>query len=108
MAPSSSKAKTNNKDDAAAAAQEEDAAVTSLRVRELDIGHVSKRKPTATQHETAIPPSLRPKDLKKWNGSDIVRKGGRKTRYVFLLPAAISLTQAGGKLGVCGSLCVCQ
>lgn len=39
-------------------------------------------------------------ELKKWDGMDIVRKGtGRKTRYLFVLPAILNATQGGGKLG---------
>lgn len=45
------------------------------------------------------PSTRRPPDLKRWNGCDIVRKGGRKTRYVFVLPATLTLDGGGGKLG---------
>ena len=45
-----------------------------------------------------LPPSSRT-DLKRWNGCDIVRKGGRKTRYVFLFPASFNLSAGGGKIG---------
>ena len=34
---------------------------------------------------------MRTTDLKRWNGCDIVRNGGRKTIYVFVLPATLSL-----------------
>lgn len=79
--------------------EEEDIAVTALRASELRIGHVLTRKSITTSIPSSVPSSLRAKDLKNWNGSDIVRKGGRKTRYVFLLPASLTLTQAGGKVG---------
>ncbi|EWM21784.1 dna-binding protein rhl1 [Nannochloropsis gaditana] len=78
---------------------DDDPALVELRDAEARVEHVLTKKPVNLDAAKLVPSSIRVKDLRRWDGCDIVRKGAKKTRYVFLLPAIMTITQAGGKLG---------
>ena len=77
----------------------EDDRTKNARLQELTIGHVITTKP--------LPPKLNSDiDLAKYDGSDIVKnpERARRKKAVFILPACLSVSGVGGKLGTIANM----
>ena len=76
----------------------EDDRTKNARLQELAIGHVSTK---------ALPPTLNSEiDLSKYDGKDIVKhpERARRKKAVFILPACLSVSGVGGKLGTIANM----
>ncbi|KAG6552671.1 hypothetical protein Mapa_005618 [Marchantia paleacea] len=82
------------KDDGGASAEEQLLALESKRLKELAVS----RGLLARAKANAPAPLVPTKTIRKCNGKDIVKKGNRKTKYLFAFPGLVAPV-SGGKFG---------
>ncbi|KAL2629673.1 hypothetical protein R1flu_014359 [Riccia fluitans] len=82
------------KEDGGVSAEEKAAAIETRRLRDL----ATSRGLLARSKANPASPLLPNKNIRKCNGKDIVKRGNRKTKYLFAFPGLLAPV-AGGKFG---------